>query len=50
VFTDGTCDCVKEVLIRWHERNIAVGLLTVRVTLLKYYLYVSKKRLYLCVY
>jgi len=37
VFTDGTCDCVKEVLIRWYERNIAVCLLTVIVTVLRKY-------------
>jgi len=37
VFTDDTCDCVKEVLRRWHEMNIAVCLLTVHVTVLRKY-------------
>jgi len=39
VFTDGTCDCVKVIFIRQNERTLAVCLLTLRVTVLKLYLY-----------
>jgi len=39
VFADGTIDCVKVVLIWLHEWSVAVCLLTVRVTVLRWYLY-----------
>jgi len=39
VFTDGMCDCVKEIIIRQIDRNVAVSLLTVRVTVFRKYLY-----------
>ena len=39
MFTDGTCDCVKEIFIWQIGRTVAVCLLTVRVTVLRKYLY-----------
>jgi len=39
VFTDGTCDCVKEIFILQIDRTVAVCLRTVRVTALRKYLY-----------
>ena len=39
MFADGTIDCVKVVLIWLHEWSVAVCLLTVRVAVLKKYLY-----------
>ena len=39
VFTDGTCDCVKEIFIWQIDRTVAVCLLTVRVTVIRNYLY-----------
>ena len=35
MFIDGTCDCVKVIFIRKHDRTVAVCLLTVRVTVLR---------------
>jgi len=39
VFTDGTCDCVKEIFIWQIDRTVAGCLLTVRVPVLREYLY-----------
>jgi len=39
VLTDGTCDCVKEIFIWQIDRNVAGCLLTVRVTVIRKYLY-----------
>ena len=38
MFTDGTCDCVKEILIWQIDRTVAGCVLTVRVTVLRKYL------------
>ena len=35
MFTDGTCDWVKVIFIIKRDRTVAVGLLTVRVTVLR---------------
>jgi hypothetical protein len=35
VYTDGTCDCVKVILILKHDRTVGECLLTVRVTVLR---------------
>ena len=35
MFTDGTCDCVKVIFIRQSDRNVAVCLLTLCVTVLR---------------
>jgi len=39
VFTDGTCDCVKEIIIWQIDRTVAGCLPKVRVTVLRKYLY-----------
>jgi len=39
VFTEGTCDCVKEIFIWQIDKILAGCLLTVRVTVLRKYLY-----------
>jgi len=39
VFTDVTCDCVKEIFIWQIDRNVVGCLLTVRVTVFRKYLY-----------
>ena len=39
MFTAGTCDCVKVIFILSNDRTLAVCLLTVRVIVLRNYLY-----------
>jgi len=39
MFTVGMCDCVKVIFIISNDKTLAVCLLTVRVTVLRYYLY-----------
>jgi len=39
VFTDGTCECIKEIFIWQIDMNVAGSLLTVRVTVIRKYLY-----------
>ena len=50
VFTDCSCDCVKQIFIRKHGTAVAVYLLTVHVTVLNYYLNYNIKGRQICVY